>query len=374
MTRLARALWITLSLLLLVGACVEAGPSAQGPDSTLLVALNAVDSSGGSYRESVAPQCDCYDKECGPDGCGGVCGECQDGWSCTLDGACIECTPDCEGKECGDNGCEGLCGSCPYKKYCEEFLCAEKGDFADPCEAPEQCASWICVEESQAQSVCSKKCNGDCPGGFSCQGNSPADAICVPVDCPWKFCDSECGPDECGGVCGFCLGWNVCTVHGSCVYPCEGECDDRECGKDSCGIYCGPSCGEGLKCSDAGQCVPICEDECEPFSFDCDAGWICGEGENGCWYKRSNECPESGEAVMDAEADAGSPIDAAVATDVHEDNGSRSGGGCSRGSEASSGPGVLLMLILGMLTMIGRVRSSPLRSTSFEGSPTSSRF
>lgn len=53
----------------------------------------------------------CSGKECGPDGCGGVCGSCPKGYEC-LDYKC-KCIPSCAGKECGDNGCGGSCGTCP---------------------------------------------------------------------------------------------------------------------------------------------------------------------------------------------------------------------------------------------------------------------
>jgi hypothetical protein len=74
----------------------------------------------------------CGDKECGGDGCDGTCGECGGGATCVdgscqcsfescgevccgegeacFDGAC--CTPDCTDKECGEDGCGGLCNGC----------------------------------------------------------------------------------------------------------------------------------------------------------------------------------------------------------------------------------------------------------------------
>ena len=59
------------------------------------------------------PQCD--GKECGPDGCGSICGECSYG-ECT--GSQCVCTPTCAGKSCGSNGCGGSCGSCPNSEIC----------------------------------------------------------------------------------------------------------------------------------------------------------------------------------------------------------------------------------------------------------------
>ncbi len=85
----------------------------------------------------------CAGKECGPDGCGGECGDCQALSTCT-DGLCICdfeacgatccpqgevchqgacCLPQCDGKECGDDGCGGTCGDCSEGFSCVNGLC-----------------------------------------------------------------------------------------------------------------------------------------------------------------------------------------------------------------------------------------------------------
>ncbi len=92
------------------------------------------------------PACD--GRECGPDGCGGECGEgclgeascdegegvcfcedtepcggdCPDGTICdeVLD-ECVPCTPDCGDRDCGSDGCGGECGpGCAEGQRCEE--------------------------------------------------------------------------------------------------------------------------------------------------------------------------------------------------------------------------------------------------------------
>jgi len=63
---------------------------------------------------------DCNGKECGDNGCGGMCGTCGEGWICK-DGVCQEdvpCEPNCLNKECGDNGCGNPCGSCGIDQKC----------------------------------------------------------------------------------------------------------------------------------------------------------------------------------------------------------------------------------------------------------------
>ena len=71
-----------------------------------------------------ACQPDCDGKECGDDGCNGVCGTCEVGVDCE-GGVCGEiCVPECEGKECGFDGCKGKCGECEEGWHCStEDLC-----------------------------------------------------------------------------------------------------------------------------------------------------------------------------------------------------------------------------------------------------------
>ena len=108
----------------------------------------------------------CLGKECGPDGCGGSCGECLEGY-CD-DGLCVTvCVPVCPlGVACGPDGCGGSCGSC------------------DPGEA--------------------------CGSGGVCEP-------CVPI-CGGS---AECGADGCAGTCGFCDGGDTCSATGQCVSGCD---------------------------------------------------------------------------------------------------------------------------------------------------------
>ena len=74
----------------------------------------------------------CGTRVCGPipdrEECGEtICGTCDEGWYC-VDGACSEtCVPICtvEGKNCGDDGCGGSCGECNQEigEWCEDGLC-----------------------------------------------------------------------------------------------------------------------------------------------------------------------------------------------------------------------------------------------------------
>lgn len=69
-----------------------------------------------------APSCDGI--ECGPDGCGGVCGTCPEAAPLCEDGACVvDCEPACDGKECGWDGCDGVCGHCIEGALCDDGTC-----------------------------------------------------------------------------------------------------------------------------------------------------------------------------------------------------------------------------------------------------------
>lgn len=66
---------------------------------------------------------DCWGKECGIDGCGGLCGYCEGPQSVCMDGQC-ECVPDCDEKNCGDDGCGGSCGGCGASSECQDGQCS----------------------------------------------------------------------------------------------------------------------------------------------------------------------------------------------------------------------------------------------------------
>lgn len=237
------------------------------------------------------PQCD--GKECGDDGCGGVCGVClEDEWctndQCLPDGCgadpsfsclnacggsgsgwcycddscvsygdccpdyqscCLNCKPDCNGKECGDDGCGGSCGGCDSGLTC----------VAGACECVPDCAGKNCGEDG---------CGGEC--GTCHFGKTCVSGVCT---CAPSCNGKECGDDGCGGNCGLCAdGW-FC-VDSVCQDDCTPECGGKVCGDDGCEGSCG-ECGDGCTCSAEGQCLGSC-DPCIP---DCTFK-ECGD--NGC--------------------------------------------------------------------------------------------
>lgn len=115
--------------------CME--PACQNPVNPCQACIPEESQDSWTYLaegEACAPGKVCYEDKCctpncdsllcGPDGCGGSCGLCQDGWSCQA-GGCVEgpCVPDCLGKECGADGCQGNCGNCPTPLVCDEGVC-----------------------------------------------------------------------------------------------------------------------------------------------------------------------------------------------------------------------------------------------------------
>jgi hypothetical protein len=139
---------------------------------------------GGCTSEPCVPECG--GMECGDDGCGGSCGDCDEllgsGFECGPDGMCVigsclpgqcysSCVPECGGMECGDDGCGGSCGDC-----------------------------------------------SDYGSGFECG----PDDMCITGSCIPNCDGKTCGDNGCGGSCGECGEYSICNEQGNC------ECEDEE--------------------------------------------------------------------------------------------------------------------------------------------------
>ena len=196
---------------------------------------------------------DCADKQCGPDGCGSLCGVCIFGKKCSNLGKCIgDCEPQCEGKICGSDACGGSCGTCP-----PDFSCGSDG---------------LCYE-----AVCDPKCDGKVCGPDGCGGTC---GQCVNND---DCVDGQCVTGPCSGIpdVGLCIddvafaceagqkvtvdcketpgmmcGWNAIDGSYTCIpyEECVPQCDNKECGDDGCGGQCG-NCPGGWPC-EVYECKP----------------------------------------------------------------------------------------------------------------------
>ena len=219
--------------------------------------------------------------ECGDNGCGGLCGPCEDGLSCTVNS--------CLAGHCQFvlvDGCliEGVClatGTLDPSNPCALCTPALSPNSWSPqadgtvCGDNSVCVEGVCAcADNQCLEVC-------CESGEVCLDG---DGACCAPDCTGK----ECGLDGCGGQCGQCAEFEECSdinkcecvvdslkCNDVCCAPgdkcedgtgpcCTPQCDGHECGPDGCGHDCG-QCPEGIPCYE-GQCVypPNCfvDDHC----------------------------------------------------------------------------------------------------------------
>ena len=240
----------------------------------------------------------CIDLQCGDDGCGGSCGQCDDGLLCTVDscheGHClfelqgffcaiaVECVP--AGAPQPDNPCQ-VCtptlatgawspaqdgAGCGPGSVCHEGEC---------CDYMANCQGRDCGDDG-----CGGSC-GACPGAYDCglgedDGLCLADcgALCAGLDCGTAGLDDECQCGTCddGDLCTD----DICTVEHTCIFAANNAaCDDgNPCTEDD-------SCNGGV-CSgtliptvdlEIGQCLCEGNDDCEPLDNGdvCDGTLVC---------------------------------------------------------------------------------------------------
>ena len=228
------------------------------------------DPSGAHPKLCGACAPDCAGKACGPDGCGGSCGGCPSPLQCSA-GACV-CVPQCDGKECASDGCGGSCGVCEGGDLCQDGLCVAPpcvpdcmdkscggdgcGGFCGACDDEQICVGGACVAPI------------DCAAVFTCvlamlEDPDGEPALCLAYATPetvaasdavWLCLQDLCGASDLDPEClqdaveGECL-----EPYRACV-PCQPDCDGKSCGPDGCGGTCG-ECQPWDVCSDAGLCA-----------------------------------------------------------------------------------------------------------------------
>jgi hypothetical protein len=232
----------------------------------------------------------CGTKQCGLDGCGGLCGTCDDGIACTVDqcdflwgtckhtadpGVCDDsdactadaCDPDqggcanvptgwlCnDGVACTTDGCNPAtgCFALPKDAACDDQVACSK----DHCDAEAGC------ENLPMHGLCDDlvDCTDDtCVPGVGCL-HSPQALVCDDGDpCTEDSClpDAGCASNPLGEGAP-CAEGKVCQG-GKCV--CPTQCDGKECGPDGCGGLCGV-CTGGAVCL-KGACVFDCTAPCD---------------------------------------------------------------------------------------------------------------
>jgi len=308
-------------------------------------------------------QANCAGKECGPNGCGGKCGDCPEAWVCTDDGKCVdECEADCVGKTCGSNGCGGSCGECDEEATCKGGAClypCGDVDFVGCCDGQTHV---YCDEGFEFKVDCSElelKCGWkDSVGWYECVDEQAADPsgkhpLWCPGSCPPQCDGKECGPDACGGTCGKCGTEETCE-DGLCQPVCKPDCDGKECGEDGCGDVCG-DCGIGEVCS-AGLCDDVCVPDCEARECgDDNCGGTCGKCVPGMECSGDFLC-----VVPSGEPD----VVSAEEVEPVAFSGGGGGGGCEVVSGTGSA-GAAWLLLLMVIACLGRARLSlPIRQDS----------
>jgi len=171
------------------------------------------------------------------------------------------CVPNCIDKECGCDGCGGLCeGGCEPGFYCQHAMgscCIQSnifgtddedmpgGDCSDQTACTPDCDQKVCGGSDGCGDTCPITCAGTCnPETHQCEN-------CTPV-CEGKMC----GSDQCGGMCPYLCEDNACNQStGNCVDPsdCTPDCEGKECGDDGCGGHCPNLCGTN-GCDQDGKC------------------------------------------------------------------------------------------------------------------------
>lgn len=315
-----------------------------------------------------------------------------------------QCVTECAGKTCGPDGCGGTCGTCQEPQVCALGNCQEYGGFGWPCLGDFECDSGFCGQGPQAK-VCTQEC-GSCPAGWSCEAvtvNGDSVDLCV-SDCLPDCQGNECGDNGCGYPCGVCAKGFLCEEDLCVEAPCEPNCIGKECGEDGCGgdcgtcvegfdckgstcveipcevdcngVECGPSncpgkgCGEctdDLFCTEGlcvePPCVPQCEklecgpDGCEGLCGECSGGYQCVEGL--CALPPQPEGAADVSTVDSAEVTGTYPDSEA---DVVTDPGGGSDSSCSASNRAASNALMVMLVLLSGLIGLRLSRRAPLRS------------
>ncbi len=298
---------------------------------------------------------DCDGKVCGPDGCGGTCGLCQDPPDDTCSGEATRRWYE------PDGNCQA--GQCDYTAHVEPCPhgCDAGACLPDPCDAltcdqppgPCHAAAGTCVATPEPHceydlledgAACDDEliCNGheSCMAG-TCQPGEAPDCSEFDGPCGQGICDEAAGgcttdPAPDGSSCGdgsFCNGAETCQA-GECVAGQAPDCShlDSQCAYGDCSeglTKCvarprntGESCDDGLFCNGHeschnGECVSsgdvICEQPAEP----CQRA-SCDEASQGClvtYLPDDTVCDDADDCTLDDACQAGACVSGAIAPD-----------------------------------------------------------
>lgn len=241
------------------------------------------------------------------------------------------CTPVCEGKECGDDGCGGSCGQCDGNDVCIEGECTldllpnPEGENCsngvdddndgmtdcddDGCSGTIVCAECINDNDCALNFICKKgACVEGCYSDADCSMEKECiDGLCEVIVCSPQCDGMECGPDGCGGVCGTCVSDDVC-ISGFCepapACSTNAHCNDGNvCTTDTCvGGQClftanNVTCDDGSACTEEDVCVA---GVCQGLPLDCADGNPCTndtcDPASGCVFTNNTASCDDGNA------------------------------------------------------------------------------
>jgi len=198
-------------------------------------------------------------------------------------GACKTCIPNCANKECGDDGCGGVCGSCGNYTICNNNNKCEciigfancNGSWVDGCEAnlstdPHHCSD--CATDCGDNSLCNNKTCACQIGYANCDGlwlNGCEINLNDPNTCGTNCSNIvNCGQNSVciSGVCGCKSGYANCNNDWS--DGCEVDLNSIN--------SCGTSCSNKVVCSTNNGSNPVCDNgvcrlTCNNGYADCNA-------------------------------------------------------------------------------------------------------
>jgi hypothetical protein len=198
----------------------------------------------------------CKLKVCGDDGCGGLCGECDPGMSCSSEGICLVVS--CESQDDCDDGlfCHpgtGICGECIVHGDCgEEGLVCVEGS----CSSLQLCVTSLECPDDEVCDMALGHCAAcagteDCPQGYVCSGDGQCfETQTCASDKECKDFDMICNKSK--GLCVDCLDEGDC--------PAWEHCAASTCLTDSCwedDSYCQE--GKVISCTDGGVAYEVVE-------------------------------------------------------------------------------------------------------------------
>jgi len=199
------------------------------------------------------------------------------------------CVPQCQDKECGPNGCGGLCGTCGSQL---------ESCINGKCVVPAVCGDGKCEKDKGENcGTCTQDCM--CGVGEVCFNA----ACCTPKNCATESWECGLHSNDCGGQvrCGTCAEHQACD-NGRCVdqpFCGDGTCQDTEtC--NSCLSDCGECCGNGTCDQDFGENCANCAADCA-----CGQGQTCFQGS--CCTPRT--CQDAGAVCGPVDDWCGSGID-----------------------------------------------------------------